>query len=262
MIKRTLAFFMVISFVWISCTDDEGNTQNSIVENDYFPLVVNNSWDYENTISAPSQSDVASQETLSISNSSETGTLTKYDFETSNLEGSAPITLALSTGIVYKNDNSLVYTGTFEPGISQLPALSFEIQDGKIYDKSKNEGSVLFSFSDTIQETIQGFPVRVDYTVSSVMGSAFENLSVKNQNYEDVISSRLLVSMEILPSNTLNILRNPDVVEITNYFAKDVGLIKSETNINFDFITFPSLPLEDINFLTLQELLSYELTLE
>lgn len=263
MIRKTLFYSLLIScFISISCSEDDTDTQNPQNDKNYFPLVINNSWDYQNTVSAPNQNDVVNQETLSISNSTLVGANTTFEFETTNPVNSAPTTLALSNGFLYKDGTSLIYTGSFGLGLPEFPDLNFEVQDGVIYDKNANEGTELFSFSNSIQESVEGFPITIDYTISSVMGNRIENLEVSGQTYDDVISSELVVNMTVSSDFGIDILENQDVVVVTNYFAKDIGLIKSETDTNFNFISFPTLPLEDVTFFTLQELQSYNVSLD
>lgn len=263
--RKTLFLTLLAScFICISCSDDDSDMQNPQNDKNYFPLVVENSWDYQNTVSAPDQNDFESQETLSVSSSNQVGTNTTFEFETTNPVNSAPTTLALSNGLLYKEGNSLIYTGSFGLGLPEFPGLTFDVQDGEIYNKSANEGSELFTFSDNVEESINGFPINIDYTVSSVMGNSFTDLQVNGQNYNDVISSKLVINMNI-SSNIgieVDVLESQDVVIVTNYFAKDIGLVKSETDTNFDFISFPSLPLEDVTFFTLQELQSYDVSLD
>jgi hypothetical protein len=248
--------------LFISCSDDDNeNPQNNT---NYFPLVTSNSWDYQNTLSSQDQTDVVSEETLTVSGSNEVAGTTVYEFETSNPLNAAPTTLALSNGVVYKENSSLIYTGSFGLGIPGFPEVNFEIQDGKIYDKNANTDAELFTFSSTIQQTIEGIPITIDYTISTTMGERFESLTVSNELYEDVISSKLIVNMEISGNIGIpvTVLENQKVVEVTNYFAKDIGLIKGETDTNFDFLTLPSLPFQDFSFFTLQELQSFNLNLD
>jgi hypothetical protein len=263
MIQKSLTCLLILGVcLFSSCAEDDSeNPQNST---NYFPLATSNSWDYQNTFTSQNQDDLVSEETLTVTDSSEVGGNTVYEFETSNPLNAAPTTLALSNGVVYKENSSLIYTGSFSLDIPEFPDINFEIEDGKIYDKNASVDEELFVFSNTIQEIIEGIPITIDYTISTLMGENFESLMVNNDTYEDVISSKLIVNMEI--SGNIGVpaivLQNQKVVEVTNYFAKDIGLIKGETDTAFDFITLPSLPFQDVSFFTLQELESFSLNLD
>lgn len=261
--KSLVPLLFLFCIIAVSCSSDDGNADNPQSEKSYFPLVLNNSWDYQNTVSAQNQDDMISQETLTLSNTNQVGGRTVYEFDTNNPVNSAPTTLALSNGFLYKEGSSLFYTGSFGLGIPELPDFNFEVEDGQIYDKNAAEGTELFSFPNSLQEVVNGLAINIDYTVSSLMGSTMQSLIVNNETYNDIISSKLIITMEItLDGIPIAILDNQEVIEVTNYFAKDVGLIKSETDTNFNFISFPTLPLEDISFFTLQELQSYNLNIE
>jgi len=263
MIRNSLVCLLMLGvFLLTSCSDDDNeNPQNNT---NYFPLATSNSWDYQNTFASQGQNDIESEETLTVSATSQVGGNTVYEFETSNQFNAAPTTLALSNGFLYKKNSSLIYTGSFGLGIPEFPDLNFEVVDGKIYDKNASVDTELFTFSNSIEESIEGFPITIDYTINTVMGEKFENLFVNGQIYEDVISSKLIVNMEITGDIGLpvTVLENQKVVEVTNYFAKDVGLIKGQTETSFNFIDFPSLPFQDFNLFTIQELESYSLNLD
>lgn len=258
-----IAVIFLSCFLIFSCSSDDEDIENPQFEKNYFPLVLDNSWDYKNTVSTQNQDDLISQETLTLNNISQVGGNTVYEFETSNPVNSAPTTLALSNGFVYKNGTSLFYTGYFGLGTPDFPNINFEVEDGKIYDKNLAEGTEMFSFQDSLQENFNGVPIIIDYTVSSVMGSTLQSLVITDEAFDDVITSKLIVNMEVFVDGIpLPILENQKVIEVTNYFAEDVGLIKSEIDANFNFISFPTIPLEDINFFILQELENYSLNIE
>ena len=260
--KSLICLLMLGVCLFTSCADDDNeNSQNNT---NYFPLATSNSWNYQNTFTSQDQDDMESEETLTVTDSSEVGGNTLYEFETSNPLNAAPTTNALSNGSLYKQNSSLIYNGAFGLGLPEFPELNFEIQDGKIYDKNASAGTELFAFSDTLQESIEGAPILINYTITSVMNESFEVLEVNNEIYEDVISSTLNVNMVITTEVGIppNFLEEEEVVEVTNYFAKDVGLIQSETDINFKFITFPTVTLDDFTFQIKQDLQDYNVNIE
>ena len=267
--KLVALFILLISIVSCSSSDDD-NGEDIPNDTNYFPLVVNNSWEYNTIVTSPGVNDFVSQETLTLNNSSQQNGNTIYEFETDNPVNAAPTTSALSQGSVYKSGNSLFYTGAFGLGIPDLPSLNFNIEDAPIYQKNSPLGEELFSISDTQQEQIEGFPITISYTLSTETSENFSTLEVNGTSYNDVISSKIIVNVEIevsitdpIPAN-VPILPAQNAVIITNYFAKDIGLIKSETNTEFEFIDvpIPDFQLIDINFFTLQEITDYNVNLE
>ena len=269
-IKITLLVLLGFGLL-VACSDDDSNSETTIAGN-FFPLIVNNSWDYENTLSTstPGQDDVVTTETLSITNTSENNGNTEYELETDNPAGSSPVTLALSQGVLSKNDASLIYTGQFGLGLTDFPEVTFDVEDVQIYNTSASLDTELFSQNGSIQQDFQGIPISIDYTLSSIMGDSFESFESNDVTYDNVISSQLIINLEITANITdplplsIPILQSQDAVIVTNYFADGVGLIQSETDTNlvFEEIPIPDFTLEDISLLTLQELTDYSVSLE
>lgn len=270
---RFIKYFLlaVISMgILVSCSSDDDNNSETNTTDNFFPLVVNNSWNYENTLSTPGQDDLVSIETLSITNTSENDGNTVYELETDNPAGSSPVTLALSQGVLYKNNNSLLYTGQFGLGLTDFPEVTFDVEDVAIYDTSASLNTELFSQDGLIEQEFQGIPISINYTLSSVMGDSFSSFDSNGVTYDNVISSQLIINLEVTASITdplplnIPILQSQDAVVVTNYFADGVGLIQSETDTNlvFEDIPIPDFTLEDISLNTFQVLTDYSVTLE
>jgi len=271
--------FLILGFgILTACSSDDDSVDGDADDNDpdtediqnFFPLVVGNFWDYENTLSTIGQDDVVTTETLSITgNNNDSGT-SVYELETDNPAGSGPVTLALSQGVLNKINTSLLYTGQFGLGATDFPEFNFDVENVPIYDTSENANAVLFTQNGTIEQDFQGIPLSIDYTLSSVMGASFSTFDSNGVTYENVISSQLIINLEVTANITnpfpLNIpvLQSQDAVIATNYFADGVGLIQSETDTDlvFEDIPIPDFTLEDISFNTFQVITDYSVTLE
>jgi len=260
----------VVNDVNDNTNENNDNPDQEEVEENFFPLVVANSWDYENNLSSPGQDDVETTETLSITGTNDLNGNTVFELETDNPAGSSPVTLALSQGVVYKNNSSLLYTGQFGLGLTNFPEVNFDIENAAIYNTNASLDTELFSQSGNIQQEFQGIPLSIDYTLSTLMGDSFTSFESNGVIYDKVISSQLVVNLEVtanitnpLPVN-IPILQSQDAVVVTNYFADGIGLIESETDTNlmFEDIPLPNFNLDDISFNTLQLITDFSVTLE
>ena len=52
----------------------------------------------------------------------------------------------------------------------------------------------MFSQSGTIEQDFQGFPITINYTLSTVMGDSFNSFEVNGVTYDNVISSNLIIN--------------------------------------------------------------------
>lgn len=269
-IKKLTLLLSISLFISISCSsDDDGIGSGDDVKN-YYPLVVENNWDFENTLSSPSQDDIISNEKLSVSNLLDDNGSDAYELETDNPEGSGPVTLALSQGILMKNASNLVYSGIFNLSLDQLPGVDLDLENVVIYDFSASSGTEIFSETGNLEQSFQNIPLEIVYSITSEMGDSFVNFDVNGVTYEDVINSKLVINLEVrtIPTSELpfpfTVLQSQDAVVINNYFANNVGLIQSETEttLTFEELPIPGFSMEDLEFNTLQLLVDYSVSLE
>lgn len=268
--KKLLLLLSIIPFILSSCSsDDDGIGSEDEVKN-YYPLVVENNWDFENTLSSPGQDNIVSNEKLSVSGVLNNNGAEVYELETDNPEGSGPVTLALTQGTLMKNASNLIYSGTFALGLEQIPDLELDFENVMIYDFSASSGTEIFSTSGSLEQSYENIPLKINYTITSEMGDSFVNFNVNDETYEDVINSKLVINLEVktIPTSELpfpfTILQSQDAVIINNYFANNIGLIQSETEtiIAFETLPIPGFSLEDLDYNTLQLLIDYSVSLE
>jgi len=260
-----LLYLFLISFLIYSCSDDDSDAPNGNPPEEasnYFPLVIGNFWDYENVVISPEQGDLVSDETLSLVNS----TGGNFEFETDNPMNAGPMTSALSQGVLNKSGNQLIFTGALGFAVEGFPALNIGLDNAAIYDLDVSLGDVMFSDSGSFQETIEGIPLTFNYEIETIMGESISAYPVNGTSYTDVISSQMVVTLEIKASLFIEVtvLPEQEVVTIDNYFAKDIGMVYSETDVNLDFIELDQIqiPIQDVEFDVTQSLESYSVELD
>jgi hypothetical protein len=264
--KNTTYFVLLIFAIFFSACSDDDSTPTSGEVTNYFPLAIGNTWDYSNQFSATGQSDVSGNETISVSGTTQISGNEAYELDSSNPENSGLTTSIFTQGALYKNNSSLIYNGNFGVGIPDFSNLTFNLENVPVYNTQLAAGTEMFVGSETFQEQLEGgIPITINVTVITNMGSDFESITVDNTVYTDVISSEWIVELEVLAALgpvSIPILQEQQASKITNYFAKDVGLIKSESTTTLDFEVIPQVPLEDINSTSSQELTSHNVTLD
>lgn len=263
--KKFFSTFFLFAFVLIftACSDDDVATVTNT--NDYFPLAVNNSWNFDNEFSATGQGDTFGSETLFINSTAQMSGNAVFELDSSDPQNSGLSTIILQQGVLYKDNFNLMYTGEFGIDIPEFSNLSFNLSDVQVYNANLSPGSVLFIEETTFNEQYEGLPITLNFKISTVMGESFEEFTVNNTTYQDVISSEWVIELEVLSTvglATVIILENQEASKVTNYFAKDVGMIKSESSTTLDFEEIAIIPLEDVNSSSLQELTSYSVTLD
>jgi hypothetical protein len=262
-----LILIVCISAGMLSCSEDDNSVEVTPEEiENFFPLAVGNFWDYTNVVSIPDQDDVVASERLSVTSTTTEGTTTFYDLETDNPQNAGPITAAFSQGDLSQTDEMLIISGTLGFAVEGLPTINIDVENAPLYDVNASPDSVLFTDSGTIQQEIQGAPLEINYDVETLMGQTLSTFSVNGVSYNDVIQTKIVITLEVVVDVFISIpiLPTQEAVVIDNYFAKDVGLILSETNTNLDFAEIDQipLPLEDLSFISTQSLENYSVDLE
>lgn len=280
-LKATYSIILLCTvLLFINCSSDDdsgsGSTDDENPKN-YFPLVVENEWQYENTQTVNDETQ-ESAETLSVVNQEETNNGPVFNLNSTGDEAAISFTSILSNGQLYKNENQLLLTGNVGIDVDQaeLPDFDIDFEDLVVYDSEVVEGSILFSENQSIElPEFNDITISLSISIESVSLGSFDNIEVNGMTFDDVIGSQFVVSMGIdattsvppLPFPiTIEVLEFQEVVNSTNYFANEVGLVQSETNLSVVFSDqlnqIPNFDLEDILVLIEQKILDYQVSLE
>lgn len=260
-----------------SATETKTDYITVISPKNYFPLVIDNEWEYENRRVANDEV-VESLETLNVASEQDTENGTAFFLNSTSDEAAVSFTSILSNGEVYKNENQLLLTGNVDIGIDQdeLPDFDINFEDLVVYDSEAAEGSVMYSEDQEVElPEVNNITLNLNLNIESVSLGEFDSIEVDGTTYNDVIGSQFIVSMGVeatavippLPVPiTIEVLEFQEVVNATNYFANEVGLVQSETNLSVVFSDelnqIPNFDIEDIMVLIEQKILDYQVSLE
>jgi len=239
-------------------------------ETNFFPLVVDNSWDYTNTTTDDNGTDM-NNETMTLTGEEIVNDTLFFQAESDNISANLTTTGIFVGGELFKKDDQLQIKSQFDDLVSGLPAgisLPIDANVIPIYSLTAGENADLFSESGSFTQTQNDIDFDVNFTLSSQNAGSMDSMDVSGTTYDNVIASSVILNMEISATVTqggfpvtVTILNEQDVLTATHYFADEIGMIKSEiiTSINFEDI--PNIDLPDINSNTVQELQSHNVTL-
>jgi hypothetical protein len=256
MIKKLAFAICLISIISCDPSDDDGN---NVTNNDfsYLPLSVNNSWDYEIKIGADS-----STESLTVSSVSGN----EYTLTANPNPPSGIMTGILSSGTLKAASGKLIGNGTVNFGFQGLDNLNLVITDGVMYDQNANSGTELYTTSGTTTQTVQAYDLDINYEVTTVQKANIAQMSVNGTDYTDVIHSQLVINASIgtVIIVPITLLSAQDVIVIDNYWSKDIGLIKSDSQLDYTLedlsLLGAVLPVpQSASILTEQDLTAYTL---
>jgi len=235
--KQILLSFLLLFFI-ASCTDDDdgGSTdddstaQDNPLSGDFFPSNADNEWNYDVTNTNNETDDsLNSTDRLYLDTPGDPFIL-KANTGVSN----GTMTGILTNGTLSKTDITLNATGQLAISVDGLEDINIPYTDAILYNLNAADGSELSSFTGTITQTIQSFPVTINYTLKTAQVKNWSGIDINGQAYSDVTQSTFILNMKI--DITLPIVGEKPVVDeqdaliITNYFGKNIGLIQTEAN--------------------------------
>ena len=265
-------FYFLVSFAIISCSDDDNNDAEETISN-HFPLTVGNSWAYNNETTYQDGASTNSQETLTVESTSEEQGVTYYKLESdASINEKGFFTGILTAGSLIMADNQLIYNGELSVDLSgfglDLDNLSIPLNNIIVFDAEANSGENLTQINDVITRNVNlpqvgTVPFTIEYNLRTVQNEFLNSYTVNEEEFQDVLSAGIIVNLEIsvsLSGFQIPILQSQDAIQMTNYYADNVGLIKSETSINYDFeeLNFPNIPsIPDFSMEETQEIETY-----
>ena len=242
--KKIALLLVLILIVSCSTSDDNGGT--SILEtSNYFPLTLSSYWNYNNENEEGIARDSLYTASIEVLNG----------LNYTKLIASEPIsgfmTSMMSQSLMRTSESKLFLNGEFgTPIIEGFPNISIPLTDLIIYDKEAENGTLLSEEIGEIVEVIDAIPISINYTISTIQGDIVDEgtgafTANKVLTSSIILNLSISTNIEILGTViVIPILQAQDVLKTTNYFASNVGLIFSESLIEYELEDLSSLGID------------------
>ncbi|MEO9953862.1 chorismate synthase [Nonlabens sp.] len=256
MLNKILYAFCIVALISCDSNDDnDGNMTNT--DFNYFPLSVTNTWDFEITTGT----DTPSNESLTV----ETVSGTEFTLISDPIAPTGFMTRILSGGALKSENGALIGNGNIDFGLQGLNNFNVAIENGTLYDQNANINAELFSTTGTTSQTVDGYDLDITYEVRTVQQEDIAQMVVEGITYSDIIHSQLIINATVttdILTQQIALLTPQDVIVINNYWSRDIGLIKSDNQLNYQLSDFSSfgftLPVpQSASILTTQNLVTY-----
>lgn len=240
------AMLMLSALLFVACDEDDdnndpdnGGNNGGTTEQNYFPITtgdyrVYQNYDVDNS-GNKTESTIDSNAVTEQGNfdGNDTYTEKEYEWDEANSEYNdrdRDVTYYENEGVIYASAGLIASLSTVEFE-GQNIALPINIQDGTwvpIVDFSANSTWNVYTDNSIVGESLQvpGFPVAVEFTQPlSVDGSNMgtETIEVNGTQYEAVKVNWTISSQVGLSGATADL-----TVQLNNYYADGIGLVKSE----------------------------------
>ena len=235
--KKSIFFtFLCASSLFISCSNDEesGNSNFNI------PLVDGNYWTYD-----VNSAGTLSRDSLYIAGDVEINSKTYKKFQTKDDVATGFYSSSLRNNGVRKSGSKLLMTGNLSLAPSQdLPInLDLSLTDFVIFNSNASNGQSLNNSPETgtIEETYQGNPITINYSLQSYGGETLTTFTSPNGDiYDNVKATKIKLNVTVTTVQTIGTITIPitilapqDLIISTIYTAKNIGVVYVNTDTNY-----------------------------
>lgn len=234
---------LVLVSTLLSCSnDDTSGPDNS--SNFSTPLTVGSYWTYD----VEGQAGIT-RDSLFIDSETTINSNSYKVFKTRDDIATGFYSSALRNNSVRESDGKLLLTGDLAiSGSETLPFdLNLTLNDFVIFNKNATNNQVLNTspINGTINETINGYPLTINYSLQSYGGETLSTFATNGITYSNVKSTKLKLNISITTvitvlgtPQTITALTAQDVLVSTQYLADGIGVVYTNTVTSYNLNSF------------------------
>jgi hypothetical protein len=240
--------FLMIAFVvaLVSACSSDDSPSGDTNSPDYFPLTDGNYWTYDVVGES-----LANRDSLYVANDTVINSQTYKKMKTLNLPFGFSTNSLRNNGL-RKEGDAVYVTGAAGLNLGNTLPIDLSLSNFIIFKESATLNQQLSSVSGTLTQDFQGYPLTIDYTLKT---TALETLpsytSSDNTIYTDVKKVKLTLNVKVTTSVTVAgftvpvpLLNPQDVVTSIQYYAKNIGMVYTNTTISYTLQDFSQFGIE------------------
>lgn len=236
--KIILLTFLSTASLFVSCSseDESGNGGANFT----IPLNNNNYWTYD-----VNSEGTLTRDSLYISGDVVFNSKTYKKFQTRDDMATGFYSSSLRNNGVRKVDSKLLLSGDLSLASGQnLPInLDLSLDDFVIFNSNASNNQALNSSPKTgiIQETFNGFPLTISYSLQSYGGESFTTFTSPNgDSFPNVKSTKIKLNVSVVSEQTvggftipITVLAPQDLIVSTIYTAEGIGVVYVNTDTTY-----------------------------
>jgi hypothetical protein len=254
--KFKLLLAITFLSVLISCSNDSNITSDT----NFMPLSIGNYWKYNVVSNAQTQRD-----SLYIVRDTTINSKVYKKFKTKN-NPNGFFSNSLNKNGLRREGSALLLTGTMALDFGVGVPINLNLVDYVIFNENATINQQLGTVSGTVNQTIQSYPMVVDYTLKSIAIESLASFTSNNHIYTDVKRVKTILNAKITTTFVVGgfplpvtVLSAQDVVISNQYYSKNIGMVYTNTLINYQLNSLPggiNLPLPSSGSQTQDEYLT------
>jgi len=258
-IKFFLASLVLVFLT--SCSSDSASspTEDNSPPTTYMPLVNGNYWVYD-----VDNQGTFSRDSLYIANDTIINTVTYKKMKTLTTP-TGFFSSTLQNNGVKINGSKLEMTGQFNFSFGLTSPISLGVTDFIFFKENAVANDLLSTTSGTINQTVQTYPLTIDYTLKTICDGSLATYTSNGTTYTDVKKTKVVLNLKIVSYQTvagiqvpITLMNAQDVITSTQYYSKNIGMFYTNTAINYQLNSIPgvTLPIPSNGSQTQEEFLS------
>ncbi|RZV61465.1 MAG: hypothetical protein EX254_07980, partial [Flavobacteriaceae bacterium] len=178
---------LVLFIVSLASCSNNDNDDNAVVNPpaDYFPLSLDNFWNYDVTNRNLDLNETQSSRD-SVYVASANGNL--FGLAVNGIANGTMNTILTQMSLM-PSDNRLSGTGSVTFPFEGLEDFQIGVNNVVFYDTSVAASTTLSTVEGVLEQMVEGLPITATYTLRTVQGSISESMFLNNENYTNVIES-------------------------------------------------------------------------
>lgn len=234
-------FIAILLMVFlVSCSSDDNGTtpDNDNTEADFLPLKNGAFWTYDVSGDIPGRDSLYVANDTTINSTSYKKLKTK-DFAYGFFSGS------LAENGVRKSGSKLLVSGSTGINLLEGFPIDLDVNDFVIFKENATSSEQLDMISGVIDYEYENIPLVFTYNMKSIFQESLASYNVPNYGtYQDVKVIKVIVNLKVggvysgLPFTLMN---EQNVLVSTQYYAKNIGMVYSNTTIEYQLNNHPLL---------------------
>lgn len=229
--KKTIFLACLSLIVLNSCSSDD--TSAAVIGDDYLPLEIGNYWTYDVT-GAP---ELSGRDSLFVAKDTVINTKTYKKFKTLAIPFGS-LSSSLNNNAVRKENGKLLLSGSTGFYLGDDIPFDLSLNDFVVFKENASDNEQLASLTGTINQQLQELPLSFTYILKTTAGTSIAVFTAADGTvYNDVKTVKTVLNLKItveIAGFNLPVMNNQDVVVSTQYYAKNIGVVYTDTTISYN----------------------------
>ncbi len=239
---KKLIYLSLSILILCSCRNESVELENGITSsNVYLPMNAGNYWTYKVLGADIDRDSLYIQKDTTIAGNAYKKLKTKvlpFGFYSTGLNQNS----------IRKSGDKILVTGKANLDFIASFPINLSLTDFIAFKEVTNNNEEIDSKSGVIEQTVSGFPLKVEYTLKTIGLAPLSGFTTsEGKTYADVKPIKMIVTAKIIYNATIAgvpvaipILNTQDVITSTQYFAKNKGMVFAKTVLNYQLQPLPA----------------------